>query len=176
MSQDDSWLQRYLEESVRRKLCTKIHCTTCGAMEFRKGLWEQLRSATGLELGPMFGGASAMAHALARVQQGEAAAREFEKAVRLILFEIWPFLGVGEGDSELAVILRGSWAGSVLARMLEHAAAREAARRSHAEFEAGAEKRREEKKRLKQEQHAARLTAKAERDRLWREKQNGRGK
>lgn len=170
MSEDHNWLQRYLEEAVKRKLCTQIHCTTCGAMEFRKGLLEELRQATGHELGLMFGGASALAHALAGVKPKDMAIRELDHAVRLILFEVWPFLGTEEGESELTAILRGTWAASVLARMQAHADARKAARAALAEFEAGAAKRKEDKFRLKQERLAARLTSKAERDRLWREK------
>ena len=173
MSEDDNWLQRYLEDAVERKLCTQIHCTTCGAKEFREGYREQLRRATGHEHGPMFGGASLLAHALAGVTQGKAAEPELDHAVRLILFEIWPFLGEGEGESQLAVILRGSWAESVLARMQAHANARKAARAEREEFEAGAAKRKEEKNRLKRERLAARLAGKAERDRLWHESKKG---
>jgi hypothetical protein len=119
----------------------------------------------------MFGGAAAMAQALTSVQTETPTSREFEQAVQLILFEIWTFFGEKDGESELALVLKGSWAGSVLARMRAHSAAVEAARRSRAEFEAGAQKRKEERRRLKQDQHTARLAAKVERDRLWREKQ-----
>jgi hypothetical protein len=173
VSEGGNWLQRYLEEAVQRKLCTQIHCTTCGASEFREGYREQLRRATGLEHGPMFGGASALAHALAGVTPGKAAAPELDRAVRLILFEAWPFLGAEGGESELAVILRGSWAGSVLARMQAHTDARKAARTARAKFEAGAPKRKEEKNRLKQERFAVRLAGKEERDRKWRERNRG---
>src|SRR5664280_909109 len=41
------WLDQYLNEAVGKKLCTKIHCTTCGAMEFRKGVLSALANATG---------------------------------------------------------------------------------------------------------------------------------
>ena len=44
-------------------------------------------------------------------------------------------------------------------------------RRAHEEFQQGAQGRREEKMRLKHQQHQARLALKMERDRLWREKQ-----
>ncbi len=38
------WLQSYLVSSVSRNLCTTIHCTTCGAMDFRRGV---LQAAVG---------------------------------------------------------------------------------------------------------------------------------
>jgi hypothetical protein len=119
----------------------------------------------------MFGGAAAIALALRRVQPGDLPANEFESAVRLILYDIWPFFRSEAGESELVNILHETWAGSVLARMQAHSAARDAERRARAEYEAGAEKRKEEKRLLKQQRHAARPVAKAERDRLWREKQ-----
>lgn len=37
-----SWLQAYLADAVARKVCVTIHCTTCGAQEFRRGLLQQL--------------------------------------------------------------------------------------------------------------------------------------
>jgi hypothetical protein len=56
--------------------------------------------------------------------------------------------------------------------MQAHSEQREHARRVHEAFQdpANVQKRREEKKRLKQEQHEKRLALKKERDRLWREK------
>lgn len=42
-SMTTNWLHAYLIESVRRNLCTKIHCTTCGAMEFRRGMHDAFR-------------------------------------------------------------------------------------------------------------------------------------
>jgi hypothetical protein len=33
-----NWLEAYLLDAVSKKLCTKIHCTTCGALDFRRGV------------------------------------------------------------------------------------------------------------------------------------------
>lgn len=178
MSQGDSWLQHFLEDAVRRKLCTRIHCTTCGAMEFRKGLLHELQKASGLSPSTALPTETGLtiARALAQVRRPDTNEAEVNAAVRLVLFEIWSTLKPWGADTDLDEILQRTWAGSILAGMRAHAAGRDAARRAHAESEAGAEKRREEKKRLKQEQHAKRLTAKVERDRLWREKQKENGK
>ena len=35
---EHNWLQAYLIESIDKRLCTSIYCTTCGAQEFRHGL------------------------------------------------------------------------------------------------------------------------------------------
>ena len=88
-------------------------------------------------------------------------------------FEIWPFLGKEDGESELDSLLRGTWAGRVLARMKTHFAARREARRAHEDRQANAPRQREEKKREKAEHYAARLAVKAECGQLWREKEKG---
>jgi hypothetical protein len=49
-----NWLEAYLMEAVRKELCTKILCTTCGALEFRQGVLSALSrrhdDATDLDL------------------------------------------------------------------------------------------------------------------------------
>ena len=42
-----SWLHVYLVESVRKRMCTRIYCTTGGAMEFRLGVVKALANSTG---------------------------------------------------------------------------------------------------------------------------------
>jgi hypothetical protein len=54
------WLEMYLAEAVGKKLCTKIHGTTCGAMEFRRGVLNTLSIATGLPGGRQFARDSAV--------------------------------------------------------------------------------------------------------------------
>jgi hypothetical protein len=75
-------------------------------------------------------------------------------------------------DNEIEALLGGTWSGEVLQRMKEHHDAREAERRAREALEdpANVQKQRDEKRRMKQEQHEKRLTLKKERDRLWREK------
>ena len=38
----ENWLQKYVSDAVSRPLCTKIGCTTCGASEFRLGLYVRI--------------------------------------------------------------------------------------------------------------------------------------
>ncbi len=165
-----NWLQAYLIDATNRKLCTQIHCTTCGAMEFRRGVLHALTSATGQPLRQHFDRESSIeiARALSRVTPDDNALLSLEQAVRCLLFDLWS--GIPVIDKDLEVLLTGSWAGDVLRRMKEHHEALQAARRAAAELQANAPKRREEQKRLKQEQHEKRLAMKKERDRLWREK------
>jgi hypothetical protein len=162
-----------VEEAIKRGLCTQIHCTTCGAKEFRQGLWAAIGGKSKGDLGPMLGNATALAGLMIGLKKKDDYTYEHEKAVRLMLFEIWPHLGNEGRESELESMLRGTWAGESLARMKAHWSARREAQRAHAEREANAPRRREEKKRQKAGQHASRLAAKVERDRRRREKQKG---
>jgi len=181
-----SWLQAYLAEAVRKKLCTEIMCTTCGAREFRLGVVRALRDATvqrpRKQIEPEID--LEVARALAEVtpygMTGPEIAR-FAGAVRCILSDLWsgaPILDSEIGSrtllphSEIEALLGSTWAGDLLHRMKEHHEAREAERRTREVFQnpANVQKRREEKKRLKQEQHKRRLALKQERDRLWRVK------
>jgi len=165
-----NWLQAYLVDAVQRKLCTQIHCTTCGALEFRRGVLDALGRATGQPAPQHFERERALeiAKALAGVTPATDQMLALESAVRCLLFDLWS--GVLLFDNDIESLLDGTWAGGVLARMKEHHRARVAARRAHEEFQQGAQDRREAKKRLKQEQHQARLALKSERDRLWRER------
>ena len=171
---DDRWLQAYLSEAIRQQLCTKIHCTTCGAMDFRRGLLVALTATEGRDIPAGFDRVSALAigRALANVHSIAADACKFEEAVRLILFEVWSTLGEMEAERELEPALLGTWSGDVLARMKAHHKARQDARRVFAESQdpVRIEQRREEKRRLRQQKHVERQALKMERDRAWREK------
>ena len=166
-----NWLQAYLTDAVQRKLCTQIHCTTCGALEFRRGVLDALSGATGQPAQEHFERESAIATstALAGVAPITDQSLDLEPAVRCLLFDLWS--GVPLFDNDIESLLDGTWAGSVLARMKEHHRARVAARRTHEEFQQGAQGRRDGKRRLKQARHQTRLGLKREGDRLWREKQ-----
>lgn len=171
---EDTWLQRYLDDSVRRNLCTSIHCTTCGARAFRQGLLDGLAASSGEEAARRMepGHALAMARALRLV---EAVRRDWkwEDALQFIIYECWDAFADETGRGEFEAILAGSSAGDVLARMKAHHQARMEAARLHrkANDPENIKARREEKKQLRQQGHAERLEAKVERDRVWREKQ-----
>lgn len=166
-----NWLHAYLVESVRRDRCTKINCATCGAMEFRRGVLDALSEAT--EPGPRKTldreAVIEIARALADITPEGSDSPNLVPAVRCLLFDLWS--GIPLVDNDVETQLAGSWAGKILRAMKEHHATVEQRRRASAEFQdpANVQKRREEKKRLKQEQHASRMVAKQERDRVWRE-------
>jgi len=165
------WLQAYMLESVRRNLCTEIYCTTCGAMEFRKGLLASHGAAVGHQHNFPMGQESAIAigAALTQVHPVEGKEPAFERAVRNVLYEIWCTLGEEVADREVWRVLDGKWAGAVLAGMKAHFQARLEARRRHDEEIASDTDRREREQRLRQEKHAQRLALKKDRDRIWRE-------
>ena len=171
----DNWLQEWLAESVRKNLCTKIYCGTCGALEFRRGVLQALMRSMGKRpvKFPRFDWEKALliAKALAGVRDVYEDVHIPEAMVRCVMFDLWsgiPFL-----DNEIQTILHDSWAGDVLHRMKEHHKIRQIKRCAHEEYLSpeNVRKRHEEKRRLKQEQHQHRLEVKKERDRIWHEKQ-----
>jgi hypothetical protein len=167
-----NWLQTYLVEAVRRSLCTKIYCTTCGAMEFRRGVLVALTEATGLAPRQKMNHEAAIeiTRALGAVTPDGTEGQTLEPAVRYLLFDLWSDIF---RRGEIEALLSDSWAGGVLRAMEKHNAARVAEHRDREEFQdpVRVQQRREEKKRLKQERHRERLALKEERDRIWREKQ-----
>ena len=168
---EDNWLQYHLVRVVRAGLCAKIHCTTCGAVEFRRGLLDSLATAMGKNTLRHLDRECAheMLCALTKVrpESGEQHAL-FEEPVRCILFDLWSSGAVAESGMELQLL--GSWSGEVLARMNAHYQATVAARRAFAEFNdpVNVQKRRDEAKHQRQNLHAIRLERKKERDRIWR--------
>jgi hypothetical protein len=168
-----NWLQTYLVEAVRRNLCTQIYCTTCGAMEFRRGVLVALTEATGW--GPRQEwdreGAIEIMRALTTVTPDGTDTQALIPAVQCLLFDLGS--GIPRFDRGAEALLGDSWAGEIRREMKEHHAASVAERRAREEFQdpVRVQQRREEKKRVKQERHRERLALKKERDRIWREKQ-----
>jgi hypothetical protein len=167
----DAWLHQYLLDAVSMHLCTKIHCTTCGAREFRDGLMVALANKSDRSRVALFDldTARMTATGLTRVVPTEGRSAELEQAIRLILFEIWRTIGAELAEREVEPILVGTWCGAVLAHMKAHHRAREEARHAFAESQAAAliQQRRDEKQRIRQKKHAERLLRKKESDRLW---------
>lgn len=166
-NEDPEWLHRYVQDAVRRKLCTKVYCTTCGSTEFRDGWRAALAWASRYCANDRVERARVLAAGLARVQpESQEQEGRVEDAVRLLLFKMR-----SEGSLMIPAcreILNGSWAGRVLVRMEEHYRAdRDRAAKavlSQEELQAAAAKRRKER----EERHRARLAAKVEKDRAWR--------
>ena len=175
---DSDWLQHYLMDAVRRNLCTKIYCTTCGAWEFRVGLRVKFTEAARHQNMPKLDYRTAIdiGRSLALVHPDEANYHSFERAVRMVIHEVWYAIGEKAAERDLVSILAGTWAGSILESMKVHHRARVAARRAHEQSQDPefVRQKREEKRRLRQEKHAERLVLKKERDRIWHEK-HGKG-
>ena len=166
-----NWLKAYLVEAVGKNLCTKIGCTTCGAIKFRGGVLSALSMATGKPIQYFDRETNIeIARALAEIKPTDDPTRDVEDAVRYLLVELWS--GMPLLDREIEVMIVGTWAGEILGQMKAHYETRVAERRACEAFEdpINVQKRREEKKRLSQEQHKKRLALKKVRDRHWREK------
>lgn len=160
------WLHAFLLEAVNKRLCTKIFCTTCGAMEFRTGVLAGLEAGCDdpRSLSRNRDSVMELADALSGVDfQGEMPDGMIQ-ALRCLIFDMWS--GIPILDQEVEARLGDSLAGFVLSSMKKHHAEREAARAKHSPEIIKA--RREEKKLIKQEQHIKRLARKEERDRLWK--------
>jgi hypothetical protein len=166
-----NWLQEYLAEAVAKNLCTRISCTTCGALEFRRGLLKAAARAihgnSSERLDP--GTASTILHALAHLQTPRQSQREMEEAVRMVLFDLWTSLMLHNNEH----LLGESWAGDVLQRMKAHYEAVLARSKAIAESQDPVlvQQRRLEKRNVKQQKHEERLAQKKERDRIWREEE-----
>lgn len=165
-----TWLQAYLVGTIRRNLCTRIYCTTCGAREFRNGLLHAVSDATGaaqLRLDRV--AAAEIASALAEFSPQDLPRHTAEEAVRCILFDLWS--QVPMSVKELHSRLGQTWSGQVLRRMEEHYSA-QVARRAQAFYEdpLDVQRRRDEKRRLRSERHQERLVKQRERSRLWQDR------
>jgi hypothetical protein len=168
---DKNWLHQYLSDAVGRRLCAKIGCTTCGAYDFRNGVYRALERSRGATL-PLDKSEAAREVVIALAQLTpevhEWMQIRFEDAVRCLLYDLW--YGRPAHVDGLEVLLEESWAGSVLQSMKGHNARVMAARRARADYESpeAAGQRREEKRRIKREAHLRRLERKVERDWAWR--------
>jgi hypothetical protein len=165
-----NWLSEYLDGVVGRDLCTRIGCTTCGASDFRSGVWSALARSKGRAQPSTTSRTEIleMAKALAQVPPPRDPSGRVEEAARCLIFDLWsgiPFL-----DWELEGALAGSWAGGVLASMQRHHAARQAAHRQSTIEEAQraqqAEYMRRRRGELHAERQAQRAARKKERDRI----------
>jgi hypothetical protein len=175
----DNWLWQLILVAIDQGVCIYTWCRTCGGRDFREAVRvEAIEEIANSRRTPTDDEINAeIARALALLPPPVCDEFEFEQAVRLLLFDLYTAVGSSVADHIFAPVLANTWAGDVLARMKAHYARRvEAVRRHEAMHDPEVvARRRAEKKRLKQQQHAERLARKAERDRLWREKQAKEG-
>jgi hypothetical protein len=160
------WLSDYLRDCTARSVCTRIHCTTCGALEFRSGLAKGL----GLKFTPRryvaFERTEVLeiANSLGGVPAPMCNLSAWVEAVRFIIMTIWT--GIPILDQEVEKQLVGSWAGEVLQRMKAHHAQRQLVAASASPENAC--ERRAAINVQKQFAHIRRLAVKVERDAAWR--------
>lgn len=172
------WLQDFLGDALREDLCTKVRCTTCGGIPFRKGLLAALGRHLGV--GPLDSlgqeGLVALRSALSALGPPPPGNPWMEGAVRFLLFEVWsgpPTIG-----GALEMELEGSWSGEIFDRMKRHHEARMLARQSHEERNDPGQiaNRRASVLKARQERLELRLEAKRERDQAWKSSQHAKEK
>lgn len=172
---DEPWLYLFIRDSVQKKLCTTIGCTTCGAADFRNNLMRAYATVTGTAEPAFLHRESALGIAMALSQVKPLPSDrlvKFEEAARCVLYDLWYAVG-NSADQEITPIISGSWAGDVLQSMKSHYENLQARRQEIAERQNPVliEQCRARKQALKQERHQERLQLKKERDRIWYEQQ-----
>jgi len=189
------WLQQFISAALRRNLCTRIGCTTCGAREFRSGLMARLGipiSEVMTDPLPPLGAdhAQRLLNLMSELKPPEHAMNLYSEPMQLMIYDCRCALG---GDRALPAMqdrLGQSWAGHVLRAMIADEEALMRARQAREEarvrgWEAHAATRtdpavgerrlqRKRERRLAQERH---LLRKKERDKLlWVHEFNDPGK
>ncbi len=171
---NSQWLADYIADAVARNVCTRLNCTTCGALEFRTAIRQRataiLAGATQSKKSEMH---SVIAEALSRIPRPKCHLDEYEHAVRCLIYDLWcstlPLLF----DRDIAPQLAGTWSGQVLASMQAH---EKRVQQLRAEHEARNDpaviaKIREQKRLAKKKEMAGRKERKKEIDRIWRQQQ-----
>ena len=127
-SMTSNWLHAYVADAVRRNICTRIRCTTCGAMDLRMGVLDELTQATGRSPRQKWDREVVIeiASALAHVTPIGSERHTLVPAVRCLLFDCWS--GMPLLDNDIEAVLTDSWAGDILRDMKKHHAAREVER------------------------------------------------
>lgn len=130
---NEHWLHSYLLESVDGQLCTKPFCTTCGALDFRKGIRRQLSIHVGKPVPFTLTDDDALAicRELSLVVPSADEELKLDEALRCLLCDV-----AGSIDQRvMAEALGNSWAGIVLRRMRDHSRDREQESRRRKDFE-----------------------------------------
>ncbi len=165
----NNWLQAYLERAVNRGLCTKMVCTTCGAMDFRNGAVKQFLGPNATK--PLWqweiGDKERIALDLSLVSVRTIEASQlprFRSAVMCLLYDLcYPCV-----IPSVKKILDASYAGEILQQMEDHQALRLKRRDDEIQNSQARHENRMKEKRETQKQHELR---KVERDKIWREQQ-----
>ena len=156
-------LPELIDAAVRKKMCVRIGCTTCGALSFRKALGVRLDGAISRPMD------KEQAISLCRELAMVASIPRGEEAVRMMIYELCNALYPEDLDE---ILTPETWAGSILSAMRKHYSRVQAEINAREKFESpeAALKRRETKRAARAEAHRKRLEAKKERDKLRGEK------
>jgi hypothetical protein len=173
----DDWLGPIIRKAKRKHRCSKMGCTTCGARGFRTSIEQAVLQRHGdpNAVFASFECQRVLIDGLRTMQPLDDPDHEdkhkYEQAVQFIITEMVWMSGF---DSALDTELSGTWAGSVLQGIRDHAQWR----RDHRATVAANEQRRAsdavKRRQLRQEAHAQRLIEQAERSKRWHE-QNDQG-
>lgn len=183
-------IRELIEAAVRSDQCTKINCTTCGALEFRSGIWSALlqhqdiasrrvRRVRGLTRNPardvreLFDitarittdGVRNFVRALGRLETTGPASEGLVSCLRCILYDLWNFFP--DLKAEIEHILKGTQAGEILAAMQSHHAARIADQLAHRRRMAEQERQRSFRRMRAADLHRMRIAASARRKGLF---------
>ena len=160
---ESNWLEGFIAQAIEKNWCTKAYCSTCGSTDFREGILRNANELNGMPLSTPLDEVSAISIAVKLGQIKERASDRWISAIRSLILQLHDFFG----EKKLAGLLDTSWAGRILEDMKNHYLQYQERRRQHEKLDQSAE----EKRHLRQEEHAKRLERKKERDRVWREGQ-----
>lgn len=164
-----AWIEKLLDDTVNNDWCTKLNCTTCGAMAFKKRLRLYV---DGIRLGkvyreseplPRWGKADAdfLIAALAGYEPVELNrfSSKQDEAIMLILYVAWSHAPCDETTEQMFRLLQSFYSGAILKRMMVHYSNVKQSREHYALIHSPeyAAKRRAEKKAEKQLRHAERM-------------------
>ena len=164
-----NWIAEYVEAAGAAKICTRIHCTTCGALNFRQGLVRRASDVAGTNVSTWDDDLAALTAEGLVPMSTDFTCRHIE-ATRFVFFELWSAIGDTAFRKIVEARVEGTPAGEILQAMRDHSARVELSRRIEAERcdPMIAQRRRDAKKVEKAAAHAARLAAKEDRDRAFR--------
>jgi hypothetical protein len=158
---DSSWLQNLISDAAEKNLCTQIHCTTCGATEFRNALSQLSRQNAN--------GANSIADSIIQAlrQIPDNTDPRWIQPMRLVVYELNKQT---KNQNQLCTELEGCWAGDILKAMILHYNERLEATAAHEQFcsPEAANERKAKKHEQRKIKHEERLRVKQQRDIKWR--------
>ena len=178
---EPSWVESIITEAIEKRMCTRVHCTTCGAGQFRSRVFAKAMDLAGLEV--QVADRIAPRQLLAHLSMEELAAI-FEQvvsglrdvnavsgqelpALRTILEDLDPPLMKWGVVANLSDCLEGSFVGEQYDSIRAHSAMMAEFRAEREEYESpeAAKERREGRRAKSAQTHQRRLEEKTSRDR-----------